>query len=345
MIRTIPAAAGLVCTLAAAAVTTPSAQMSQNTPHEAVLTNGPLRARVYVPGPDGFYRSTRFDWSGLIASLEFQGHNFYGPWFNGSDPSVRDFVYRGRDIVVSAQSAAVGPAEEFRTALGYATAKPGETFVKIGVGTLRKPDEARYSAYANYEVVDPGTWNVRVGTDSVESTQDLKDSGSGYGYVYRKTVRLTKDKPELVIAHTLQNTGRLPIQTHQYNHNFLVLDGKPTSADFTITLPFDITTNPAPDPKTAAVEGRQIRYTKTLEGEDRVFFGITGFGSDPRDYDIRVEDRTSGAAFRVTSDRPLAGMSLWSIRSVISIEPDVAIDLAPGASMDWTLTYTYSVNK
>jgi hypothetical protein len=341
MIRTIPAAAGLVCALAVAAASPSSAQMSQTNRHEAVLTNGPLRARVYVPGPDGFYRSTRFDWSGIIASLEYRGHNFYGPWFNGSDPSVRDFVYRGSDIVVSAQSAAVGPAEEFRTALGYATARPGDPFVKIGVGTLKKPDEARYSGYANYEIVDPGTWTVRTGSDFVESTQDLRDSGSGYGYVYRKTVRLTNDKPELVIAHTLQNTGRLPIQTHQYNHNFLVLDRKPTSADFTITLPFDITTNPAPDPQTAAVQGRQILYTKTLQDQDRVFFGINGFGQDPKDYDIRVDDRASGAGFRVTADRPLAGLSLWSIRSVISIEPDVAIDLAPGASMDWTLTYTY----
>ena len=47
----------------------------------------------------------------------------------------------------------------------------------------------------------------------------------------------------------------------------------------------------------------------------------------------------------VTGDRPLANLSLWSIRSVISIEPDVEIDLAPGATLDWKLNYTYYVRK
>ena len=78
----------------------------------------------------------------MVGSLEYKGHEYYGPWFSGSDPSVRDFVYRGQDIVVSAQSGALGPAEEFQRPQGYSTAKPGETFVKIGVGVLRKKGDA-----------------------------------------------------------------------------------------------------------------------------------------------------------------------------------------------------------
>ena len=34
----------------------------------------------------------------------------------------------------------------------------------------------------------------------------------------------------------------------------------------------------------------------------------------------------TGAGFRVTSDRPVASMSLWSIRSVISMEPFVDVE-------------------
>ena len=111
---------------------------------EATISNGQITAKIYLPDPQrGFYRSTRFDWSGMIASLEHNGHQYYGPWFTGSDPSVRDFVYRGQDIVVSAQSGAVGPAEEFQRPLGYSEAKSGETFVKIGVGVLRKKAASR----------------------------------------------------------------------------------------------------------------------------------------------------------------------------------------------------------
>ena len=111
---------------------------------EAVLSNDQIRVRVYLPDPErGFYRSTRFDWSGVIASLEFQGHQYYGPWFTGTDPTVRDFIYKSdTELIASPQSAVTGPAEEFSRPQGFAEAKPGGTFVKVGVGVLRKKDDA-----------------------------------------------------------------------------------------------------------------------------------------------------------------------------------------------------------
>jgi len=34
---------------------------------KAVLSNGPVQAVVYLPDPQkGYYRSTRFDWSGVV---------------------------------------------------------------------------------------------------------------------------------------------------------------------------------------------------------------------------------------------------------------------------------------
>jgi hypothetical protein len=312
---------------------------------DAQISNGLIVARLYLPDAQhGFYRSTRFDWSGVISSLEYAGHRYYGPWFTKSDPPVRDFVYQGADIVTGAQSTMMGPAEEFQRPQGYAAAKPGGTFVKIGVGVLRKADDAAYSPYTNYEIVDAGTWSVKKGAASVEFVQELHDAGSGYGYVYRKTVRLTAGEPELVLEHSLQNTGRLPLQTSQYNHNFLSLDGAPTSADFVVSAPFQIHPDRAPDPKLAVVRGSEILYAKTLEGEERVTFALQGFGADPKDYDFRVENRRTGAGVRVRSDRPLASASLWSIRSVISIEPFVDVSTEPGKTFTWKYTYTYYKN-
>ena len=312
---------------------------------EADISNGVITARLYLPDPvRGFYRSTRFDWSGVIASLKYRGHEYYGPWFTGRDPSVRDFVYRGTGIVVSDQSAVVGPAEEFPRPQGYATAKPGGTFVKIGVGVLRKPEEQAYSAYNTYEIVDPGRWSSRPSRDSVEFTQEVNDPRSGFGYVYRKTVRLTPGRPELVIAHSLQNTGKQPLDANQYNHNFLVLDGATTGPEFRIRFPFAIKATRAPDPKLAEIRGNEFGYVKTLEGEERVTFGIEGFGKEAKDYDVTVESRRTGAGFRVTSDRAPASIGFWSIRSVISVEPFVDVSTEPGGTTTWTYTYTYFVN-
>src|ERR1044071_10252427 len=111
----------------------------------AEIKSDQIKATLYLPdAKNGFYRSTRFDWSGVIASLEYKGHNYYGPWFHKTDPNVYDFEYRGDEVVASPFSASMGPTEEFQTngkALGWDEAKPGGTFIKIGVGVLRKPGD------------------------------------------------------------------------------------------------------------------------------------------------------------------------------------------------------------
>src|SRR5262245_15884573 len=73
-----------------------------------------VRAPLYLPDAErGYYRGTRFDWSGMIGGLEYAGHRFYGPWFDRIDPPVHDFTYAGPEIVVGRASGATGPAEEF----------------------------------------------------------------------------------------------------------------------------------------------------------------------------------------------------------------------------------------
>lgn len=309
---------------------------------QAEITNGPIHAKLYLPdAKTGFYRGTRFDWSGVIASLEFGGHNYYGPWFTKQDPAVRDFIYKDADIVVSAESGSMGPADEFQTPLGFDAAPVGGTFIKIGVGILKKTTTAPYSAFAKYELVDPGKWSVRKGADFVEFTQELNDPASGYGYVYRKTVRLTAGKPEMVIEHSLKNTGRQPIQSKLYNHNFLVLDQAATGPDYVITVPFAVKTSRPPNKELAEVRGNQIVYLKTLQDHDTVAMPVEGFGGEATDYDIRVENRKLGAGLRVVGDRPLASVALWSIRSVMAIEPFIAVTAEPGKETTWKYTYSY----
>jgi hypothetical protein len=212
--------------------------------HDVQIGNGIIQATIYPPDPiSGFYRGTRFDWSGIIGSLKYAGHNYYAPWFTKTDPAVNDYIYEGADIVAGPCSAVTGPAEEFLTnneALGFSEASPGGTFLKIGVGVLRKPDNAKYSIFRLYDVVDHGEWSVQAKPESVEFTQRVTDPSSGYGYLYQKAVRLVPGKPQMVIEHHLMNIGKRPFETSVYDHNFLVLDNQGIGPDFTITLPFEI---------------------------------------------------------------------------------------------------------
>jgi hypothetical protein len=320
----------------------PSLTEASPVPPQAEISNALLQVKLYLPDADnGFYRGTRFDWSGVVADLQYKGHSYYGPWFTATDPKIPDFIYRGSDIVAGPCSAITGPVEEFTPAVGFDEAKAGGTFLKVGVGVLRKPDDAVYSPYRLYEIVDGGKWSVKKSADAVEFTQELHNASSGYGYVYQKTVRLLSGKPMMVIEHSLKNSGTRPIHTSVYNHNFLVLDKQPTGPGFTITFPFEVTANPAPDKGSASVEKKQILYRKTLTGEDTVAFSIEGFGKSSDDYKIRIENKNVHAGMTISGDRPLAKAALWSIRSVIAVEPFIDISVEPGSHLTWKYDYEY----
>ncbi|MCX6629443.1 MAG: hypothetical protein NTW28_17635 [Candidatus Solibacter sp.] len=311
---------------------------------QAGIANGQVRAKIYLPDAEkGFYRSTRFDWSGVFASLECKGHSYFGPWFDSIDPSVRDFKFDGPNVVAGAVSSTMGPAEEFasgNSALGYDEAKAGGTFIKIGVGVLRKPEEPRYDHFRAYEMVNPGKWTVRKGADFVEFTQ-VVSGGAGYAYLYRKTARLTRGKPELVLEHSLKNTGKRAFETSVYDHNFLVIDKQATGPDFTLTFPFEIQTSRPPAKEMAEIRGKQIAYVKTLASGDRVSATVQGYGNTAKDYDIRVENTKTGAGVRITGDKPLSNLVVWSIKSVIAPEPFVTMSIEPGQESTWRYNYEF----
>jgi hypothetical protein len=319
----------------------PAMMQASPVPPQAEISNAVLQVKLYLPDAEhGFYRGTRFDWSGVVADLQYKGHSYYGPWFTATDPQIPDFIYKGSDIVAGPCSAITGPVEEF-TVVGFDEAKAGGTFLKLGVGVLRKSDDGVYSPYRLYEIVDGGKWTVKKSADAVEFTQELHNASSGYGYVYQKKLRLVSGKPVMVIEHSLKNTGTRAIHTSVYDHNFLVLDKQPTGTGFTITFPFAVTANPAPDKNSAEVEKNQIIYRKTLTGKDTVAFGIEGFGKSSDDYKIHIENKNVHAGMTISGDRPLTKVALWSIRSVIAVEPFIDISLEPGSHSTWKYDYEY----
>src|SRR5215210_2995346 len=98
---------------------------------QATISNKVVQMKLYLPDASrGYYQGTRFDWAGVVASLEYQDHQYFGQWFEKYDPRTHDAI--------------MGPVEEFM-ALGYEEAAPGGTFVKVGVGVLRKPDSTAYA--------------------------------------------------------------------------------------------------------------------------------------------------------------------------------------------------------
>jgi hypothetical protein len=300
-----------------------SVAAAQSAAPQIAISNSRIHAQLYVPDAHaGYYQGTRFDWAGAISSLEWNGHSYFGQWFSRYDPKLHDAI--------------TGPVEEF-SGLGYDEAKPGESFVRIGVGAVRKPAEAAYRQFSTYDIVDPGTRAVHRRADRVEFVHTLGDT-AGYAYEYRKTVRLKGNT--LVLEHRLKNTGRKPIATSVYEHDFFMLDSQPTGPDFVVRFPFEITAV-APLNDAAETRGKDFVYLRELQTGQTVQTQLKGFGPAARDYDIRLENRKTGAGVRQTSDRPITKFNLWSIRTNISPEAYIDLNIPPGQTSSWHITYEF----
>jgi hypothetical protein len=294
------------------------------------ITNGLITAKLYLPdAKDGYYRGTRFDWSGNMPSLKFAGHEYFGQWFTEYSPEIHDVI--------------MGPVEDF-TPLDYAETKPGETFMKIGVGVLTKPDDKAYNFARLYPVVNPGKWNVKALADQVTFFHEINDKA--YSYKYEKCVQLVKGKPELVLTHTLKNTGNRTIETSVYDHNFFVIDNQPVGPDYSVTVPFKLIGTGQGIGELAEIKNNQILFLRIVNKGENVFCSpLEGFGSSPKDYEFRIENKAAGAGVKITCDQPILKINFWCCYTTLCPEPYISVKVEPGKEFTWKIHYEFYTLK
>ena len=295
---------------------------------DAVITNGLINARLYLPdAKNGYYRASRFDWSGVMPELEYKGHTYFGQWFENYSPTIHDAI--------------MGPVEDFLP-VGYDEAKPGDSFLKIGIGMVTKPVESKYSIVTPYQLINHGTWRIKKKSDQIDFIQKLNDKK--YAYEYKKTIRLVKDKPEMVLLHSLKNTGKETIETNVYNHNFFVMDKQPIGKDYVVIFPFKLSDELQQQETFGKIQDNQILFLKQLSRNENLHFrSLQGFGDDAKDYDIRIENRKTGAAVRITSDQPLSRLVFWSAAKTLCPEPYIHINIKPGEIFKWKISYQFYI--
>ena len=306
-------------------------EMPDAYPH-VVISNGIVEASVFTPDPDrGFYRSSRYDWSGMIWQLTCNGHTYYR-------------IHRGRlphdpsdpgHGMSTAEEFGIGH-EEIPFPQRYDVAQPGETFFKMGSGTLVKPEnDDRYNFGSPYEIADHGRWTTTHGRNWVEFTHILADE-HGYGYTYTKRMELPPDSPELVVLHRMDNTGTEHIHMDQYCHNFFQIDNEFVGDQYELQVFFPVTINRDLGEK-ARLDGTTFKITQDkLQGSVWAeLFDMTGTVADNR---CLVTNKNTGAAVGVTGDFPLSRFVVFGTSDVLCPEMFVLLDIAPGESQEWTRT-------
>lgn len=291
------------------------------------ITNGIVTAQVYLPDPyKGFYRATRFDWSGVIGSLIYKGVDYFGQWYSRHNPKVNDAIS--------------GPVEEFNE-IGYECVEVKDEFLKIGVGGLRKSNNEKYDRFKLYEITNPGKWIVKRVKHKV-IFRHLIENVSGYSYCYTKCVALAVGTPELLITHTLKNTGRKVIKTKIYNHNFLTIGHLLTDSNVVVKFPENIVKN-ASDNKNGIlnIEKNQVGFTRQIFPNESVM--MMNINDNPMESSIIVEDKRLKAGIKITSDTKYSTIHFWASERTCCPEPYIDIELLPQQEKDWSFKYAFYV--
>jgi hypothetical protein len=328
------------------AKTSPCANLPHTDHPRVTLRRGKMEAVIFLIDKDnGYYRATRFDWSGVVACVAVNGHKFFGEWFAKYDPLKNDSI--------------TGPVEEFRTdngvmghypptsplttihteAIGYNEAKPGETFLKPGVGMLRKVDDRPYASGSLYPIVDGGTWTTKKTRSSI-SFQQVLNGQNGYGYIYTKTLSLDANGMGMTLHHTLKNTGTKVIDTKVYDHDFFVFDDKPAEPGMVVRFKF----RPRPvDPMTdmVQIEGNEIQFQRAVKPRESINAYIVGYSDRSSDYDITVEDANRKIGVEQTSDSPISRILFWTNGTAVCPEVYLHVPAAPGKMSQWMIHYRF----
>jgi hypothetical protein len=292
-------------------------------PPEAEITNGLIHARIYLPdSTTGYNRGPRFDWAGIISNVTYHGHSYFGKWQEAYSPAAHD--------------AAMGPAEVFDP-MGFDAAKPGEKFIKIGVGALVKPDTAPYNFMKPYTIANYGKWTVKAKANRIEFLQVLQEGE--YAYEYHKRVQLKTGAPVMLITHTLRNTGRHDIETSVYDHNFFVIDTTTTGPGLVVVFPVNLKENINRLTDYIKIDSNRLQFIKELKNKYISFPDVTRGNGAP--YAIQVENQKTGAGVKITGDHPMVKLAFWSSPKTVCPEPYINIRIKPGQEFSWTLTYTY----
>lgn len=107
-----------------------------------------------------------------------------------------------------------GFPDEFETPVGYNDAVLGGRFLKLGVGQQIKREDKPYTNRDAHEIFSYAETGIRRKEGMLSFS--VSDSLGEYAYQYEKTIAL--QGKDLLISHTLSNTGNAILDTLWYPH-------------------------------------------------------------------------------------------------------------------------------
>lgn len=318
-----------------------------------VIRSSRLVVEVAQPGAD--YRGTRFDWTGYTTQVTLDGKHIF---------CVPESYTPGEGTNGS------GLCNEFGIdmPIGYDDAQPGESFPKLGIGLLKRPDDQPYSFMRPHEIAE--SFPISVEATPTQVVFFVKPVACR-GYAAHLTKTLTVEENTLTVAYRLENTGEKAVKTLEYAHNFMGIDKLPMGPDFRLQFPYEAKLENFARAMREAARGLTPRWMRSLlpgfvldwliaskmrgnnilvvkEREIGLSAAPTapfycrpmGFSqtSEPQ---FELLHKPSGVGMREYDDFAPVRVAVWGTAHVISAEIFNLVDVEPGQVQTWTRRYEF----
>ena len=277
-----------------------------------------------IQEPEKIYRGSRFDWTGQIIQITYlDKHTFCTT--ETKDQFLKDKLGRGL-------------YNEFGIdqPVGYNDCLPGEKFPKIGIGLLTKKSSDPYDFFQEYEIT-PYLFSFSIENTAIEFCCKT-DKNQKFAFQLNKRIELNANS--FTIHYTLYNNGKEEINTNEYIHNFLSINGKQINEQYKLFFPFTINTtkfNSIVNPENAVwVEGNSLMWNKTPSQQffiDNLNCDYSGKGHWLL---VHLEDKVG---IEELTDFDIQKINLWGSSHVVSPEIFFRINIKPGDSLSWVRTY------
>lgn len=278
------------------------------------LANADLRVDLLDPVAEQARLGPRFCWGGYI----WQAHDrSIGTLLTGPEwPGVTPEPHNGQ-----------GLPESFRhsTTTGEPLLWDGAVGLAPGAGVLGR------NAQGNIAVTSPCTWQIDLQSD--RAVFCTAQSVGRWSYSLERTIEL--HSRQLRSHSHLTNRGATPLVLEWFAHPYFALQA---DGHLRVTLPegTQLAENPG-----YVLSGREL----TLR---RAFVGVHGGHLEqlglPAGRPFAVElSHPRLAGVRFTTDFTPFKCVLWANGNTLSLEPFIALHLAPGESREWMLTYDFGL--
>lgn len=327
----------------------------------AVEDNIPIKIHndqltVEIARPGSVYAGTRFDWSGFITqvTLAISGgaqHTYCVP----------------ESLEPGQGTGGWGLCNEFGNdkPIGYADAQPGESFPKLGIGLLNRPERPQYNFFLPHDIdhlfpiqIDSTENRVTFTVEPIECR----------GYAARLTKTVSVRENWLEIAYRLENVGNKLIDTNEYCHNFIALDKHPIGPEYRLHFPYQIQLEnisaayryflppllrkllptfiqdkilkrrAAPGNNIIKLNGPDFNFSAMPHSP--FYFRQLGF-SKTDGYQWELTYLPNGIKMREYDDFGPCRVAVWGTTHVISAEIFIDLHLPPGQAQSWTRRYEF----